>query len=131
MKTFSSSCNYLIKNPYSYCFRLRVPLDLQRFIGKTELRYSLKTGKSRIAKSKARILAGKIQLLFEELRKGNTGFMKLSEEQIKELIEKYVKAELRNLGERVFENPLDSDYPPAYIDKDTMYSQRGMLDTRI
>jgi len=38
------SPSYLVRNHYSYCFRMNVPMDLQPFIGKKELRYSLKTG---------------------------------------------------------------------------------------
>jgi hypothetical protein len=38
------SPSYLIRNRYSYGFRLRVPADLQEYVGKKELRYSLRTG---------------------------------------------------------------------------------------
>ena len=127
MRHSNRSTNYLVKNRYSYCFRLKVPLDLQNFIGKKELRYSLKTGFIGIANNKAWILAGKIQLLFNALRKGDTRLMNLTEDQIKELVEKYVKAELRNLDERVL-NPFEEGFAPGYVDKSTMESYMDDLD---
>jgi hypothetical protein len=57
-----------VRNPYSDCFRISVPQDLQPCIGKKELRYSLKTGFLSVAKSKARLLAGLCQNLFRTLR---------------------------------------------------------------
>jgi hypothetical protein len=36
--------SYLVRKPSSWCFRIRIPLDLQSVIGKKEWRYSLKTG---------------------------------------------------------------------------------------
>ena len=58
MKQSSRSPSYLIRNPHGYCFRMIVPKDLRRLVGKTEMRYSLKTGYLGEAKSKARLLAG-------------------------------------------------------------------------
>ena len=43
MKTLKKSPHYLVRTPHSYCFRANVPEDVQRFIGRKELRYSLKT----------------------------------------------------------------------------------------
>lgn len=43
---------------------MKVPVELQGVLGKKELRYSLKTGYLGLAKSKARILAGQFQELF-------------------------------------------------------------------
>jgi len=57
----TKSCSYLIRNPYSYRFRMVVPEDLQILLGKTELRYSLKTSYLGVAKYKARLLAGQVQ----------------------------------------------------------------------
>ncbi len=74
--TFSPT--YLIRNQYSYCFRITVPKDLQTTISRKELRYSLKTGNLSKAKTMARLLAGQIQLLFRKIRRG----MNLTNEQI-------------------------------------------------
>ena len=53
---------YISHNKYGYCFRLKVPDGLHRYVGKKELRYSLKTGYLGNAKSKARRLAGLVTL---------------------------------------------------------------------
>jgi hypothetical protein len=45
-----------------------VPRELQRFVGKVELRYSLGTGYVGLAKSRARLLAGQVQEFFRRLR---------------------------------------------------------------
>lgn len=58
MATKTEYLNYLVRNKHSYCFRVRIPVDLQPWFGKTELRYSLKTGYLGQAKSRARLLAG-------------------------------------------------------------------------
>ena len=55
---------YLVRNPYSYCFRMNVPKDLYSLIGRKELRYSLKTGDIGTARYKARLIAGHVQQLF-------------------------------------------------------------------
>jgi hypothetical protein len=57
--------SYTIRNPHSYCFRMIVPKDLRKFVGKTELRYTLNTGSIGLAKSKARLL---YSALFYECR---------------------------------------------------------------
>ena len=36
MRANPKSPSYLVRNPYSYCFRMVVPKDLQKFIGKRE-----------------------------------------------------------------------------------------------
>ncbi len=76
--TLKSPC-YLVRNPYSYCFRMIVPKDLRKFVGKTELRYTLRTGNLRTAKHKAKLLAGQVQLIFRYLRNGNKTLSKLSD----------------------------------------------------
>lgn len=78
------SPSYLIRNHYSYCFRMFVPKDLQRFVGKKELRFSLRTGYLGVAKRKARLLAGFYQYHFEELRE-EIRVKKLSDEDIEYL----------------------------------------------
>jgi len=84
-----TSPSYLVRNPHSYCFRLKVPPDLQRYVGKKELRYSLKTGYLSEAKFKARIMAGGAQLLFRKVRVLKT--MKLTDTQIQEIAVDHLK----------------------------------------
>ena len=85
------SSAYLSRNKHSYYFRIRVPVDIRHYLGKKELRYSLKTGYLGKAKSKARRLAGMIQQLFEELREGESGSMELSDQEIQKLVLQHLK----------------------------------------
>jgi hypothetical protein len=64
------SPSYLVRNPYTYCFRMNVPKDLQPSVGRKELRYTLRTGYLGVAKHKARLIAGQVQLIFKYLRRG-------------------------------------------------------------
>ena len=102
----TKSCSYLIRNPYSYCFRMVVPKDLQMLVGKTELRYSLKTGYLGDAKYKARLLAGQVQRIFKRLREDGLALSALSDEKIKALIDQYIKDYLAGLETRYFEAEL-------------------------
>ena len=129
MKTkLSRSPSYLVRNPYTYCFRMNVPQDLQPYIGRKELRYSLKTGYLLTAKYKARIMAGQVQRLFKFLRKGNLPLMKLSANQIQEWIDKYLKDLIKS-----YERPLppfgtsEEDMPP-FTDQETMNGYIRNLD---
>ncbi len=94
------SPSYLVRNPYTYCFRMNVPKDLHPFIGRKELRYSLRTGYLGVAKQKARIIAGQVQLIFRWMRKGGVTLTELPDEKIKELIKQYIKDYLQSLDER-------------------------------
>jgi hypothetical protein len=64
MSITSRSPSYLTRNAYSYYFRINVPRDLQPFIGKRELRFTLKTGYIGQAKHKARYLASQVHIMF-------------------------------------------------------------------
>jgi hypothetical protein len=70
MKPKNGTPGYLVRNPFSYCFRIKVPKDLQKFVGRKELRYTLKMSCVGVAKQKARFVAGQVQLIFKFLRKG-------------------------------------------------------------
>lgn len=110
----SLSPSYLIRNRYSYCFRIRVPADLQSTIRKTELRFSLKTGYLGIAKTKARLLAGLFQNLFSFLRGPDIDMLKLSEDQIAEIILQFKEIAL-NEYQSVLEDPTVKDGRPAAV----------------
>ena len=113
MKPSSRSPAYIVRAPFSYCFRLNVPADLQRFVGKREIRYSLKTGFLGVAKSKARFLAVSIQLLFRTLRKGGSGLTDLNDSQIRTLVNEYLEQYKKGLEERYLGPP---DSPPFFPD---------------
>ena len=85
------SSAYLSRNKHSYCFRIRVPVDIRHYLGKKELRYSLRTGYLGKAKLKARSLASMVQLLFQELRGGPLRFMELSDQEIQNLVLKHLE----------------------------------------
>ncbi len=68
MASTGKSPSYLLHNSHSWYFRMAVPPDLRPLIGKRELKYSLKTGYMGVAKSKARLLAGLCQNLFNDVR---------------------------------------------------------------
>ena len=125
MKTkISKSPSYLVRNPYTYCFRMNVPQDLQPYIGRKELRYSLKTGYLSNAKYKARLMAGQVQLIFKLLRKGNSSLMKLSNNQIQEIVQKYLKEYVDGIEERMY-----SDDPPNFtLDTRLFYQYVNELD---
>ena len=91
MKSISKSPNYIFRNHYSYYFRIRVPQDLQPYLGRKELRYSLKTGYVSEAKDKARAIAVYVQMIFKLIRKGDPEIMKLTDAQINEMIKTYFK----------------------------------------
>jgi len=87
---------------------MNVPIDLQPLVGKREIRYSLRTGFVGVAKSKARLLAGQIQVLFRMLRKRRALLLpSLSDERIKELVQQYLDRYKKGLEERNLsgENP--------------------------
>jgi hypothetical protein len=94
MKSTTGSPSYLIRNDYSYYFRIRVPTDMQRYVGRKELSYSLKTGYVGIAKHKARLLAALVQQLFRNIRNGDRTLNELSEDKIQELKIQYIKKSL-------------------------------------
>ncbi len=66
-----NSPSYLIKTPYSFCFRLTVPKDLQKILARKELRYSLGTGNLSAAKIKARYMAGQVQQFFRDIKESD------------------------------------------------------------
>ncbi len=107
MARITHAPSYLVRNRYSYCFRIRVPQDLQNHLGKKELRYSLATGYLSEAKFKARVAAGLVQILFRELRKLQ---MKSTEKQIQGIAAGHLKQLVESLtGPKP---PLSGDMEP-------------------
>lgn len=91
--SFSGQPSYLYHTPSGYIFRLRVPCDLKDLVGQTEFRYSLRTGKLRLAKIRARSIASYIQTLFMKARSNMQEFNK---DQIASLVKKYIRETLDN-----------------------------------
>jgi len=86
MKPLNRSPHYLIRNPYSYCFRITVPKDLQHLVGRKELRWSLKTGYLGVARGKARIIAAEVYQVFKRLRMGGGKLAELTDDKVQELV---------------------------------------------
>ena len=103
------SPSYLVRNPYTYCFRMNVPEDLQRYVGKKELRYSLRTGYLGLAKQKARLLAGNIQHLFRYLRDKRYIMSKLTDHQIQTMVNEYIREKIKS----VEDNRAKYEFTPA------------------
>jgi hypothetical protein len=116
MKAALKSPAYLVRNPYSFCFRMIVPKDLRKFVGKTELRYTLRTGNLRDAKHKAKLLAGQVQLIFRCLRKEHQALGKLSDDQIKQLVHQYIKNAVQWWDKNFYEEFDEEVYPPPFTD---------------
>jgi hypothetical protein len=128
MKARPKSPSYLVRNPYSYCFRMVVPKDLQKFVGKRELRYTLRTGYAGIARQKAHFLAGKVHFIFRTLRKGVSTLEKLTDDRIKVLIDQDIKEAIKSWDESFYEDVDKDEYPLPYVDEDTFHSYLSDLD---
>jgi hypothetical protein len=125
MRQINKSPTYLIRNSYSYCFRMIIPKDLQPAFGKKELRYSLKTGYLGVAKQKARYIAGQVQSIFRILRKGSYAMVNLSEDQVKKLVGTYIKQSLERINNLFNDEPEDDILP--YTTESGFYSYLGEL----
>jgi hypothetical protein len=104
MKPLKRSPHYLVRNPYSYCFRVYVPKDLQRLVGKKELRYTLKTGYVGVARVKAQLIAAQVRQVFLILRKGGRRMADLTDNKIKEMVQQYLKGYIDGLESRYYED---------------------------
>jgi integrase len=123
MKQINKSPSYLVRNSYSYCFRLVIPEDLKPYFGKKELRYSLKTGYIDEAKIKARFLAGNVQSIFRILRRGT--MVNLSDDRIKELVNTYIKESVERINNWFLDDT--NEFPP-YTNEPEFYSYISELD---
>jgi hypothetical protein len=61
VESIKKSPHYLVSKAHSYCVRVNVPKDLQRFIGRQELRYSLKTVCLGFERHRAQLISDQIQ----------------------------------------------------------------------
>ena len=128
MKPNNGSPSYLIRNPYSYYFRIIVPKDLQKFVGRKELRYTLKTGYLGVAKQKARFVAAQVQLIFTFLRKGGAVLAKLSKETIQKLVHQYIKTAINDLDKLFYEQIDDEVHSPPFTNERELGSYVNSLD---
>ncbi len=87
-----ANSSYLLQKSSGHFFRYQFPKDIKPLVGKSELRYSLRTGNLSLAKSKAMIIAGRIKGIIRSIRK--TGMSNLTPEQINTIIKKLIRDEL-------------------------------------
>jgi len=87
---------------------MNVPMDLQQFVGRKELRYLLKTGYLGLARCKARLISGQVHLMFMYLRRRIIRLSELSEEKIQELIQQYIRDYIDGLEEVYIKQDLKS-----------------------
>ncbi len=109
---------YLVRQDSSWCFRIRIPRDLQKLIAKKELRYSLKTGSKGEAKYLARRAAGQVQWIFRRLRQEKHMVLKeLPDTQVQEIINKSIKQALDDEEEGIIERsrPMDESVYKEWI----------------
>jgi|GEM_PF-5974200 len=91
MKKQNAYGNYLVRNRLYYCFRIKVPLDLQQYVGRKELRRSLGIRYLTEARELSNRIARNVLHLFQRLRKETHTLPQLSEENIQEIINGYIK----------------------------------------
>jgi integrase len=98
------------------------------------LRYTLRTGFLGVAKQKSRFLAGQIQFMFQFLRRSLFDMGKLSEDQVQQLVGKYIKKSVAGMDE-VFNQ--DGDQRPYFDEEgfhnyvDELTSIRGDLIAKL
>ncbi|MBC2710207.1 MAG: phage integrase SAM-like domain-containing protein [Desulfosarcina sp.] len=98
-----TSPTYLKRHPSGYIFRYCVPKDVQAVVKRTELRYSLRTGKLGLAKVRARAMATATHRIITRIRRGN--MPELQTNQIHSLLRDWLKWALDTAEERRIEEP--------------------------
>lgn len=78
--------SYTYQTPSGYIFRLRIPGDLKAAFGKSEFRYSLKTGSIREARQRARCISALLPQVFAEVRYSDPSLA--SVEKVNQLVER-------------------------------------------
>jgi len=105
-----SNQSYILQKASGYYFRFQIPKDVRKLVCKSELRYSLRTGSINLAKSKARMMAGTIQSIIRNIRKGYMA--ELTTDQINGLIRKHIKEALE--ADEVKRIMDDTPFDPSY-----------------
>lgn len=83
LKPIGKAPSYLVIRSHSYCFRVRVPLDLIGRVGKFEIRCSLRTGSLKVAKQRAGMLAGMTRNLYKLIKRNVKSTLKDIDEILK------------------------------------------------
>lgn len=86
-----STANYLVRQSCGYCFRLVIPSDLRPAFGVFEFRRSLRTGSVEQAKIMSKVMAGRMRLLFDNLRTSSGDLPGLTKQQVKRLPDDFLQ----------------------------------------
>nr|NJM03416.1 site-specific integrase [Desulfobacula sp.] len=107
---------YILQKPSGYYFRFRLPADVKELVSKSELRYSLQTGSIKLARSKARLIAGTVQSIIRIIRRDTT-VGELTTEQIDGLIRKHIKEVLeKDERDRIMDDsPFDRSFHEGHL----------------
>jgi hypothetical protein len=95
--------SHVVKRGYQFYFRIAVPLPLRKFIGKREIKASLRTSDAMSAKMRGRVLSNGLELLFRELRSMSA----VSNDVILTRARDYFRGELSKSLEHAFLLPTD------------------------
>lgn len=108
--------NYILQKSSGYYFRFQFPADVKELVSKSELRYSLQTGSIKLARSKARLIAGTVQSIIRIIRKDTT-VRELNTEQINGLLRKHIKEALeRDERDRIMDDsPFDQSFHEDHL----------------
>lgn len=120
----SSTPSYLYQSTSGYIFRLRVPNDLRDLVGKSEFRYSLRTGAMRVARQRARSIASYIQQLFLDIRNAMSEW---TQEKINQVVQRYIRETLAN-DELCRSLPRDHSGAPSTLPGKTLLEASGMQE---
>lgn len=112
----SKAPSHLAKQGHVFYFRQAVPLDMRKRLGRTEFRLSLRTAYLTEARSKALRVAAVLQTIIHRLRTGDTSMAILTDDQIKALADKYLRAELDDWESRraLSREPFTKEYVQSH-----------------
>jgi hypothetical protein len=112
----SGNPSYVVRQSCGYCYRQVVPPDLRKLVGRTEIRYNLYTGSLRDAKSRARMINGRVHELFMKLERKAYGMVEnqLTETKINKILRNIItetikSAELARATSKKHRDPDDVD----------------------
>jgi len=106
----NSNPRHTLQRNSLYYFRYTLPLDISRLVGKTGLRYSLRTGYVKQAERKARRLSSTVEDFISHIRQEPPTAMNLSEAQLQSLLDQYLRKALNeDEDKRLSAGRMDSD----------------------
>lgn len=113
----SKAPSNLLQVGTKFYFRLSVPKDLRNKLNRTEYRISLHTSDKRKARIKVSALSSMLWHVFDMLRKGGGNMKDLTDDQIRGLVNQWIKKTLDHDDEWKIDlgKPLSEDNHEAYM----------------